>query len=75
MDVKKLPSIPPVGDRDYLTGATPPPGGGGQDGPFVHSVVDDYTRLTYSETLPDEKGTTVAAFTTRALTAFIDPPI
>ena len=37
---------------------------------FVHSIVDDYTRLAYSEPLPDEKGTTVAAFTARALNNF-----
>ena len=32
--------------------------------------MDDYTRLACSETLSDEKGTTVAAFTARALHAF-----
>ena len=37
---------------------------------FVHSIVDDYTRLAYSETLSDGKGTTVTAFTARALTSF-----
>ena len=36
----------------------------------MHSVVDDYTRLAYSEPLPDEEGTTVAAFTDRALRTF-----
>ena len=33
---------------------------------YVHSVVDDYTRLAYSEILPDEQATTVVAFWTRA---------
>ena len=29
---------------------------------YVHSLVDDHSRLAYSEVLPDEKGTTCAAF-------------
>jgi transposase InsO family protein len=33
---------------------------------YVHSLVDDHTRLAYSEILPDEKGPTCAAFMTRA---------
>ena len=34
---------------------------------FVHSIVDDHTRLAYSEPLPDEKAPTVVGFLTRAL--------
>ena len=37
---------------------------------FVHSVVDDHSRLAYSEVLPDEKGTTCAAFLSRAAEYF-----
>jgi transposase InsO family protein len=33
---------------------------------YVHAAVDDHTRLAYAEILPDEKGTTCAAFLTRA---------
>ena len=33
---------------------------------FVHSAVDAYTRLAYSEVLADEQGATAAAFWTRA---------
>ena len=33
---------------------------------YVHSVVDDHTRVAYSEILPDEKGPTCAAFLLRA---------
>jgi transposase InsO family protein len=33
---------------------------------YVHSLVDDHSRLAYSEVLPDEKGPTCAAFLTRA---------
>lgn len=37
---------------------------------YVHSMVDDHTRLAYSEVLPDEKGTTCAAFLLRAAADF-----
>lgn len=37
---------------------------------FVHSLVDDHSRLAYSEILPDEKGTTCAAFLSRAAAYF-----
>ena len=33
---------------------------------YVHSLVDDHSRLAYSEVLPDEKGPTCAGFLTRA---------
>lgn len=39
---------------------------------YVHSMVDDHTRLAYSEVLPDETGATCAAFLTRAAAAFAD---
>lgn len=37
---------------------------------FIHSVVDDHSRLAYSEVLPDEKGTTCAGFLQRAAVYF-----
>ena len=37
---------------------------------YVHSVVDDHTRLAYSEILDDEKAETCAAFFRRAVEAF-----
>lgn len=37
---------------------------------YVHSAVDDHTRLAYSEILPDEKGATCAAFLARAAAHF-----
>jgi transposase InsO family protein len=37
---------------------------------YVHSVVDDHSRLAYSEILPDEKGTTCAGFLHRAAAYF-----
>ncbi len=39
---------------------------------YVHSLVDDHSRLAYSEILTDEIGTTCAAFLLRA--AASSPP-
>ena len=39
---------------------------------FVHSIVDDCSRLAYSEIHDDEKAATVTAFTERALDFFLD---
>jgi transposase InsO family protein len=39
---------------------------------YVHSLVDDHSRLAYSEVLPDEKGPTCADFLQRALAYFAD---
>ena len=36
----------------------------------MHSLVDDHSRLAYSEILPDEKGPTCAGFLTRAAAYF-----
>jgi len=73
MDVKKLGRIPDGGGwralgraarettRDRTTKL-------GYD--YVHSLVDDHSRLAYSEILPDEKGITCAAFLSRAAAYF-----
>ena len=37
---------------------------------YVHSVVDDHSRLAYSEILPNEQGPTCAAFLARAAEVF-----
>jgi transposase InsO family protein len=37
---------------------------------YVHSMVDDHSRLAYSEILPDEKGATCAGFLVRAAAYF-----
>jgi len=39
---------------------------------YVHSIVDDCSRLAYSEIHDDEKAATVTAFTRRALDFFLD---
>jgi transposase InsO family protein len=71
MDVKKLGRIPDGGGwkafgrgqgnrhRDHRVGFD-----------YVHSLVDDHSRLAYSQILPDEKGPTCAAFLARAIDYF-----
>jgi len=39
---------------------------------YVHTAIDDYTRLAYSEVLPDEQDLTCAGFLHRALAWFAD---
>jgi transposase InsO family protein len=73
MDVKKLGRIPDGGGwralgraaRETTKNRTGKPG---YD--YVHSMVDDHSRLAYSEILPDEKGATCAAFLARAAAYF-----
>jgi len=74
MDVKKLGKIPPGGGwraegqtySNHRSRADKTPVG--YD--YVHSLVDDHTRLAYSEVLDDEKGATCAAFLARAAAYF-----
>jgi transposase InsO family protein len=73
MDVKKIGRIPDGGGwRAHGRAATK---AAKHHGPkvgfdYVHSLVDDHSRLAYSEILPDEKGPTCAAFLTRAAAYF-----
>ena len=71
MDTKRYarfsrPGHAKTGDRT-TTGAAKREGPGHE---FAHSIVDDRSRLAYSELHPDERGPTVAAFTRRALEFF-----
>ena len=73
MDVKKIGRIPDGGGWRALgrVAATPERNrraGAGYD--YVHSLVDDHSRLAYSEVLADEKGATCAGFLTRATAYF-----
>jgi len=75
MDVKKLGRIPPGGGwrgrGETVTNHqsnTDKKARVGFD--YVHSLVDDHSRLAYSEILPDEQGATCAAFLDRALDYF-----
>ena len=73
MDVKKLGRIPEGGGwRSHGRAATNPAKNKrpkiGYD--YVHSLVDDNSRLAYSEVLPNEKGPTCAEFLGRAIAYF-----
>jgi Integrase core domain len=39
---------------------------------YVHSIIDDHSRVAYSEIHDDERAETVTAFTTRALDWFLN---
>jgi transposase InsO family protein len=69
MDVKKIGRIPPGGGwraRGRASGDTAAHKKAKTGFDYVHSVVDDHSRIAYSEVLPDEKGPTCAAFLLRA---------
>lgn len=69
MDVKKIGKIPDGGGwRAHGRGNGARGRGIGYD--YVHSLIDDHSRLGYSEILPDEKGTTCAEFLSRAAEYF-----
>lgn len=70
MDVKKLGRIPPGGGwkahgRKMGSTAAKKKAKIGFD--YIHSIVDDHTRLAYSEIHDDEKGETCAGFFERAI--------
>ncbi len=71
MDVKKIGRIPDGGGWRAHGRANRSPDQAIKVGfDYVHSLVDDHSRLAYSEVLPDEKGATCAAFLTRAAAYF-----
>ena len=71
MDVKKVGRIPDGGGW-RAHGRSEEVRGRGIGYDFVHSLVDDHSRLAYSEILPDEKGPTCAGFLARAAASFAD---
>src|SRR6266545_5704697 len=64
MDVKKLGCFEEPGHALTADRSRRSRGAGWE---YVHSIVDDCSRLAYSEIHPDEQAVTVAAFTRRAL--------
>jgi len=75
MDVKKIGKIPPGGGwrahgRQMGSTSAAKKARIGYD--YVHSLVDDRSRLAYSEILSDEKGPTCAAFLLRAAAHFAE---
>lgn len=69
MDVKKLGRIP-IGGGWRAHGRSEEVRGRGIGFDYVHSLVDDHSRLAYSEILADEKGATCAGFLLRAASYF-----
>ena len=69
VDVKKIGKIPDGGGW-RAHGRSEQVRGRGIGYDYVHSMVDDYSRLAYSEILPDEKGATCGAFLLRAAAYF-----
>jgi transposase InsO family protein len=74
MDVKKLGRIPDGGGHRVLgrAAARPIKGRTAPGYAYLHHVVDDHSRLAYSEILDDERQETVVAFWSRAQAWFTD---
>jgi transposase InsO family protein len=73
MDVKKLGRIPAGGGWKAHGRARGRPAAQRNTGyDYVHSLVDDHTRLAYSEIHPDERADTCAGFLARAASYFAD---
>jgi transposase InsO family protein len=72
LDVKKLGRIPEGGGHKLhgRTGSTPRGRGIGYD--YVHSAVDDRSRVAFSQLLPDETAMTAALFLIEAASFFAD---
>ncbi len=73
MDVKKIGRIPDGGGwkaHGRQMGSTSARRKARIGFDYVHSLVDDHSRLAYSEILPDEKGPTCAEFLLRAAADF-----
>jgi transposase InsO family protein len=73
MDVKKIGRIPAGGGwraHGRQMGSTGAKKRARIGFDYVHSLIDDHSRLAYSEILPDEKGATCAVFLLRAADYF-----
>ena len=70
VDVKKLGRIPTGGGHKVLGRQAGRATRSNMGFDYVHSAVDDHSRLAYSEIHPDEKVATCAAFMTRAAAFF-----
>jgi transposase InsO family protein len=67
LDTKKLGRIRGVGHRIHGDRRTRQRGIGWE---FTHAAIDDHSRLSYAETLSNERGTTAAAFLHRAVRSY-----
>ncbi|WP_185922100.1 IS481 family transposase [Streptomyces sp. WAC06614] len=73
IDVKKLGRIPDGGGHKALGRAAGSPNKNRRNGAgyaYLHTALDDHSRLAYTEDLPDETAPTCAGFLTRATTWF-----
>lgn len=70
IDVKKLGRIPDGGGWRARGRGTRPGSARATGYDYVHSAIDDHSRLAYSEIHPDERGVTCAAFLERAAAFF-----
>jgi hypothetical protein len=66
VDVKKLRRIPDGGGWRVLGRHESRPAKTGVGYDYIHTALDDHTRLAYSEIHPDEKAATCAGFLRRA---------
>ena len=64
LDIRKLGRIGRVGHRIHGDRRTRVAGIGWE---YLHVAIEDHSRLTYAEILPDELGDTTAAFLVRAV--------
>lgn len=80
VDVKKLGKIPTgggwrihgVGSDEHRASKRKGAGTGRIGYTYLHTAIDDHSRLAYTECLEDEKGTTAADFWLRAATFFAE---
>ncbi|WP_225798072.1 IS481 family transposase [Streptomyces aculeolatus] len=75
IDVKKLGRIPGGGGHKVLGRAASSPNKDRRNGAgyaYLHTALDDHSRLAYTEDLPDETAATCAAFLTRATAWFAE---
>jgi transposase InsO family protein len=66
VDVKKLGRIPPGGGHRVRGRSAARPGKPKVGYAYLHTAIDDFSRVAYTEVLADEKGATAAAFWRRA---------
>lgn len=72
VDVKKLGRIPPGGGWRAFGRRARPADKRGLGFDYLHSAIDDHTRIAYTEIHPDEQGLTCAGFLARAAVFFQD---
>ena len=70
VDVKKLGKIPPGGGHKVHGRQARPARKRGRGYAYLHTAIDDYSRVAYTEVLADEQGPTAAGFMRRAIAWF-----